>query len=251
MVRRACAVALGEIAYTNPESVSNALQPLRKFIKEERARDGIIFALGCIGYTRPDLVEDFIQPFEKVCAGGYTEISMACRSALKKIGMETNCLINCTLNGKKELGATMNIFFERMKKYNERLVGESIFALRDLAKKFPDEVVNILNNKIKNSTGCLEQNICMTFDIISKELHYKMKETIPILVEHFTNRCYSYISVNSSARTLTRIFKNHPELIPKDLEDILITFLKYEKRASVVHHTKLLLDEIRNRCIDT
>ena len=250
-VRWACAIAIGEIAYTNPDSVRNALQPLRNSIKEERARDATIFALGCIGYTRPDLVEDFIQAFEKVCAGSYTEISMACRSALKKIGMETNCLLNCTLNGKKELEVTMNIFFERMRKYDGRLVGESISALKDLAKKFPDEVINILNKKINASTGCLEQNICMTFEIISKDLPYKLKETIPTLVERFTNRSYGYMSVNSSARTLTRIFEKYPELVPKELENILITFLKYEKRASVAHHTKLLLDEIRNRCIET
>jgi len=250
-VRWACAIALGEIAYTNPDSVLNALQPLRNIINEKGARDATVFALGCIGYTRPDLIEDYIQQFEKICSGGYTDISIACRSALKKIGMETNCLLNYTINGKKELDATMNIFFERMKQYDGRLVSESIFAIKDLAKKFPDEVVDILNKKIKSSTGFLEQNICLTFDTISKDLHYKMKETIPILVEHFTNRCYGYVSVDSSARTLTRIFKNHPEFIPKDLEDILITFLKYEKRTSVEHHTKLLLDEIRKHHIKT
>lgn len=250
-VRWACAIALGEIAYTNPDSVLNALQVLRNIIKEERAKDATIFALGCIGYTRPDLVEDFIQPFEKVCAGGYVEISMACRSALKKIGMETNCLLNYTLNGKKDLDVTMNIFFERMKKYHGRLVSESIYGVRDLARKFPDEVIKILNKKLEGSTGFLNENICLATDLISEEFHYKMRETIPILIEHFRNRSYSYKSQNSSARALTRIFKNHPEFIPEDLEKILIMFLKYEKRDSVVHHAKLLLDEIRNRHIET
>jgi len=244
-VRWACAIAIGEIGYTNPDSVIDALQPLRNIINEEKGRDATVFALGCIGYTRPDLVEDFIQPFEKVCAGGYTEISMACQSALKKIGMETSCLLNCTLNGKKELEVTMNIFFGRMKVYNGRLVSESIFAVRDLARKFPDEVINILNKKLNASTGFLEHNLCIAVDLISEELHHKMKETIPILAERFTNRCYDYISLESSARALTRIFRNHPEFIPEDLEQILTTFLKYEKRNSVVYHTKLLLDEIR------
>jgi len=128
---------------------------------------------------------------------------------------------------------------------NGRLVSESIFAVRDLARKFPDEVINILNKKLNASTGFLEHNLCIAVDLISEELHHKMKETIPILVERFTNRCYDYISLESSAKALTRIFRNHPEFIPEDLEQILTTFLKYEKRNSVVYHTKLLLDEIR------
>ena len=245
-VRRACAIALGEIAYTNPESVLNAIQPLSKFLKEEKARDAIIFALGCIGYTRPDLVENFVKKFEEVSKVYYGNIFMACRSALKKIGMETNSLLNHSLSGKRDLETTVDIFFERMKKYDGRLVGESVFALKDLTIKFPEEVIGILNKKIKVSSGCLEQNICRTYDLISKEQPYKLKETMPILVEHFTNRSYGYISINSSASALIRILKNHPELIPKDLEEILITFLKYEKRDSVIHHAKLLLHEIKN-----
>ena len=118
IVRRACAIALGQIAYTNPNSVSYALPQFRESIKEEQGRDGIIFAFGCIGYTRPDLVEEFIQNFEKVSKRYYGTISLASRSALKKIGMETNSLLNYCLNGKKDLETTLNIFFERMKKYN-------------------------------------------------------------------------------------------------------------------------------------
>ena len=160
--------------------------------------------------------------------------------------METNSLLNHSLSGKRDLETTVDIFFERMKKYDGRLVGESVFALKDLTIKFPEEVIGILNKKIKVSSGCLEQNICRTYDLISKEQPYKLKETMPILVEHFTNRSYGYISINSSASALIRILKNHPELIPKDLEEILITFLKYEKRDSVIHHAKLLLHEIKN-----
>jgi hypothetical protein len=245
-VRRACAIALGEIAYTNPESVLKAMQPLGKFIKEEKASDAIVFALGCIGYTRPDLVEDFVQKFEKASKVYYGNISMASRSAFKKIGMETNALLNSSITGKRDLETTVDIFFERMKKYDGRLVGESVFALKDLAIKFPEEVIDILNKKIKVSSGCLEQNICRTYSLISEYMPYKLKETIPILVEHFTNRSYGYISINSSASALIRILKNQPKLIPHDLEEILITFLKYEKRDSVIHHAKLLLTEIKN-----
>ena len=244
-VRRACAIAIGEIAYTNPDKVIDALQPLRDIINEKGGRDATIFALGCIGYTRPDLVEDLILPFQEVCAGGYTEISMACRSALKKIGMETNCLLNSTLEGRRELKATMNIFFERMKVYNGRLVSESIFAIRDLAREFLDEVIDILNKELNASTGFLEHSLCTAVDLLSEELHCKMRETVPILVGQFTNRRYDYTSLGSCARALTRIFGNHPKFIPEDLERILTTFLKYEKRTSVVYHVKLLLDEIR------
>lgn len=245
LVRRACAIALGQIAYTNPTCVSNVLPQFHKFIKEEKGRDGIIFTLGCIGYTRQDLVDEYIQDFEKISAHYYGTITLASRSALKKIGMETNSLVKNTLVGKKDLRTTTNILFERMQKYNGRLVGDSIYALEDLAKKFPDQIVSILNEKLKDSTGCLEQNICMTFDILSKDIPSKLKETIPLLIEHFTNKCYGYISVNSSASALSRIFSNNPELVPKDLEDILITFLKYEKRNSVSEHVQLLLDQIR------
>ena len=77
--------------------------------------------------------------------------------------------INCTLNGKKELEVTMNIFFGRMKVYNGRLVSESIFAVRDLARKFPDEVINILNKKLNASTGFLEHNLCIAVDLISED----------------------------------------------------------------------------------
>ena len=145
----------------------------------------------------------------------------------------------------------MNIFIERMKEYHGRLVSESIYAVKDLARKFPDEVINILNKKLEVSTGFLNESICTAIDLISEELHYKMRETIPILVEQFRNRSYSYKSLDSSARALARIFKNHPEFIPKDFEKILITFLKYEKRDSVLYYTKLLLDEIRRQSIET
>ena len=245
LIRRACAIALGQIGFTNPTSVSNALPQLRKFIKEEKGMDGIIFALGCIGYTRPDLVDEYIQGFEKISRHYYGTISLASRSALKKIGMETNSLLKTTLAGKSDLETTTNILFERMKKYNGRLVAESIFAIKDLAKKFPDQIVAILNEKLKDSTGCLEQNICMTFELLSKDIPSKLKQTIPLLIEHFTNRCYTYVSINSSANALSRIFRNNPEFVPKDLEDILVTFLRYEKRPSVANHVQLLLDQIR------
>lgn len=246
-VRFACAIALGEIAYTNPKSVITTLQLLHNIINEEKGRKAVIFALGCIGYTRPDLIEKYSQQFEKVCNAGYTDISMACRSALKKIGKETNWLLNSTISNKKNLNTTMDIFFERMKKYKGRLVGESIYAIRELARKFPDEVITILNKKLENSTGFLHEGICIVIELISEEFHYKMKDTIPLLIALFENKFgHSYQSLDSSAAALTRIFSNHPELIPEDLEKILTIFMKYEKRNSVIYHTKILLEEIRN-----
>ena len=122
------------------------------------------------------------------------------------------------------------------------------FSRSICARKFPDEVIMILNKKLEDSTGFLHEGICIVIELISEEFHYKMRDTIPLLIDHFENRFgHSYQNLDSSATALTRIFSDHPELIPEDLEKILTIFMKYEKRNSVVFNTKILLDEIRKK----
>jgi HEAT repeat protein len=242
-VRRACAIALGEIAYTNPEAAAKVLQALRIAIKDEAARDAIIFALGCIGYTRPDLIEDLIPKFQQVDASGYSEISMACHSALKKIGMETNCLVNHTTE--ENLEATIKIFCERMSQYNARMASESVFAFKDLAKKFPDRTVAILKDKLEQTNlGLLDEHICMALDIIAQELPELRKNIVSILIKNFGNGNTGYGVIESSSAALTRIFGENPELIPKDLENFLSSFLQYKQSGTITESVGFLLREI-------
>jgi hypothetical protein len=199
--------------------------------------------LGCIGYTRPDLIEDLIPKFQQVDASGYSEISMACHSALKKIGMETNCLVNHTTE--ENLEATIKIFCERMSQYNARMASESVFAFKDLAKKFPDRTVAILKDKLEQTNlGLLDEHICMALDIIAQELPELRKNIVSILIKNFGNGNTGYGVIESSSAALTRIFGETPELIPKDLENFLSSFLQYKQSGTITESVGFLLREI-------
>jgi hypothetical protein len=243
-VRWACAIALGEIAYTNPEAVTKVLQPLLTTIKDANARDAIIFALGCIGYTRPDLIADLVPKFQQVDASGYCEISMACHSALKKIGMETNCLVN---NATEEnLESTITILSERMSQYNSQMAAESVFAFGELAEKFPKKTITILKEKLeKTNVGVLDEHICMALDVIAQELPNRRKDIVPILIANFDGRGTAYGVVESSSRALARIFAENPELIPKEFDKVLVSYLKYKKAGTIEESVGHLFSEIR------
>ena len=250
-VRRACAIALGEIGYTMPEAVLNALEPLRACLKEGDGREGVIFALGCAGYTRPDLVEDLIRQFEICSERAYIRDAWACDKALKKIGMETQCVLRYAVRGKRSLTETMAIFFERMKKYEGGLVDESIDAIKELAGKFPSDTIRCLNQKLlqihqePRRTGYLTQNISITIRELTEKFSSEMSDTVPLLVEHFKKgRFQSYRTLDSSAIALRLMFKKHPEFIPADILKTLKVFLKDEKRYSVILNTNKLLEEI-------
>lgn len=232
-VRWACAIALGEIGYTNPEAVLEALTPLRKILSEKDGVDAVLFALGSIGYTRPDLVEDLMPSIQRVRSSTkyHHFIWFACDIALKKIGMETKCLLDYTLRGQRELDETLAIYFERMKDYEGGLVEESIDAIKELADRFPDKVINCLNQKIctihqnPRRGRHLIQNLAITINELSEKFPEKMQETVPLLLEHFINNVYSYRTLNHSAIALKKIFRTHPEFIPNDIIEILNQFL--------------------------
>jgi hypothetical protein len=249
-VRRACAIALGEIGYTYPESVYGALKPLKNCLKEELGRDGIIFALGSVGYTKPDLIEDLIPKFKFCTQQGYGSDTWACHNALKKIGMQTDSLVNYGLTGKKPLSDIMETLLGRMKVYEGSLASESIFAFSKLASKFPNEVISYLTSKLaklhddSTGSGFLSQNITITMAQLSKEIPGEMEETIPILIQHFIVRDPNYRTMDCTTIALKNIFKANPGLIPQGFVELLNDFLRNERRGSVVDNTKKLLQEV-------
>lgn len=253
-VRWSCAIALGGIGYTMPRAVLKAIEPLRACLKEGDGRDAVIFALGCIGYTRPDVIDDLIPVFQKVWTQGSAAPSevMACGYALKKVGMETNRLLSDTYMGKRPLSKTMEIFFERMKEYEGGLVDESIDAIIKLAKKYPNKTINCLNQKLKrihktrDQTGHLIQNISITIKELSQRFFDQMEGSVPLLVEHFKSGHFeSYRTLDSSAIALKTLIKKHPEWIPPNIVKILESFLKDEKRGSVIENTSKLLKVVK------
>jgi hypothetical protein len=249
-VRRACAIALGEIGYTRPELVSDALKPLRECLKEERGRDGVIFALGSIGYTRPELIEDLIEKIKACSQEGPIRDSWPCHNAMKKIGLDTGCLVNSCIVGKRSLNDTLDIFFSRMKKYEGGLVSQSIFAISELGNRFPQGTISCLNQKLaitqqkSEGTGWLSQNLVITMAKISESLPNEMKATVPLLVNIFIAGSISYRELECSAMALSNIFRAKPEFIPEGLVDVLTTFLQNEGRYSVVTNTKKLMEEV-------
>ncbi|MFB0545112.1 MAG: HEAT repeat domain-containing protein [Asgard group archaeon] len=255
-VRRACAIALGEIGYTNPRAVLDALEPLRVCLKERKGREGVIFALGCIGYTRPDLVEDLKERFKACWDRGSPREAWACYNSLRKIGMETSCVLRYAIEGKRSLTETMEIFFERMKKYEGILVDESIDAIKQLAERFPDDSITCLNLKLqqihqeRQGLGHLIQNISIAINGLAEKFSGRMRDTVPILVDHFkTGQFQSYRTLDSSANALKAIFKQHPEFISEGIVEILDKFLEDEKRMSVIFNTKELLEEIEKHML--
>ena len=248
-VRRACAIALGEIGFTRPESVFGALKPLNNCLKEGLGRDGVIFALSSIGYTRPDLIED-LTPKIKMCAQqGWGPDTWACHNALKKIGMQADTLVNHGLSGKKQLDDIMEILLSRMKVYEGSLVSESIFAFSRLASKFPNEVISYLNSKLAKllvdsaGSGFLSQNITIALAQVSKEVPHEMERAVPILIQHFKIKDANYRTIDCTAIALKNIFKANPKLIPRGFVELLNEFLKNEGRRSVIDNTKSLLQE--------
>jgi hypothetical protein len=245
-VRWACAIALGEVAYRNSEATTKILQPLRNTIKENAARDAVIFALGCIGYTKPELVEDLIPKLRQVCDSGYNELSMVCRSALKKIGMQTDCLVSHLTE--ENLKNTIEIFCERMSKYNAIMANESIFAFGELAKRFPDKTIGTLKEKLETShAGVLDQNLCSALGIIAQELPERRKEIVDILVTNFRYRETSFGVIENTSSVLAEIFSENPELIPPKLERALKSFIKYQKPNSRVQSVNHLLWVLREK----
>lgn len=220
-VKRACAIALGEIGYTCPESVSDALKPLKNSLKEDLGRDGVIFALSSIGYTRPDLIEEIIPKIEVCAKSGYGPDTWACHNALKKIGMQTDSLVNYGLSGKKPMDEIMKILLNRMKVYEGSLASEAIFAFSKLANKFPKEVVTFLNSNLERlhvdstGSGFLSQNITITMAHLSKEVPNEMKEAVPLLIQHFVVRDPNYKTMDCTAIALSNIFNANPQLIPQ------------------------------------
>jgi len=243
---------LGEIGYTAPEAVLDALEPLQACLKEGDRRAGVIFALGCVGYTRPEFVEGLIPRFQACSQRASPGESWACYNALKKIGMETDCLLRYALAEKRTLAETMEILFERMIEYESGLVDESIDAVKSLADKFPKDMIIHLNQKLEEihrepkRTRHLAQNITITTRELTKKFSSEMRETVPLMVAHFRKgRFESYRTLDSSAIALKTIFQKHPEFMPTNIVETLNSFLKDEKRFSVVLNTKELLEEVK------
>jgi hypothetical protein len=247
-VRWTCAIALGEIAYNNPDAIAKVFQPLRNTLKEEAARGAVIFALGCIGYTKPELIEDLIPKFRQVCDSGYNELSMVCRSALKKIGMQTNCLVSHLTE--ENFVSTVELFCERMSKYNVIMAGESVFAFGELAKKFPDKTICILKEKLETPhAGVLDQNLCAALGVVAQELPERRKEIVDILVANFKYRTTSFGVIENTSSVLAEIFSENSELIPPNLERVLQSYIKkFQKpnsRVQSVNHLLWVLMEKR------
>nr|MDO8097728.1 hypothetical protein [Candidatus Njordarchaeota archaeon] len=251
VVRRACATALGEIGYAVPSGILAALGPLRESLKERNGMDAAIFALGCVGYSRPDLVGDLIPIFQEFSRISDPFIASACTTALKKIGVEIGCLLDYALKGKRTVSETMGILYEQMKEYESRLVDRSIDVIEALATKYPRETVRCLNHKLDEVhkehkwTGHVDQNVVIAIRKLSRRLSHEMKETVPLLLEHFVKGPFAwYRTLDSSAIALMNIFEEHPEFIPENTEQELNSFLRNEGRGSVVLNTKKLLNVI-------
>jgi len=254
IIRRASAIALGVIGYQKPEAVLEALDPLRMYLQDEKSVDAVVFALGCIGYTRPDLVEDLIPNFVEAQKRANYPLNSACRYAVMKIGMERGSIIRNTIEGKRKLPDTLDLFFKRMMDYDNPLVSDAIFAIQELAKYYPKEIIEILNTRLeeihikRDGSGFLTQNISITLRLLSEDHHHFMKDTVKILLRNFKNGMKkTYRTLDSSARALKNIFEKNPEYIPINALKLLEDFIIEEKRSSVLHNTTELINVIKRQ----
>jgi hypothetical protein len=126
------------------------------------------------------------------------------------------------------------------------MASESVFAFKDLAKKFPHETIRILKDKLQQTNrGVLDEHICMALDIIAEEFPELRQDIARILLSNFDGRTTSYGVIESSSRALVQIFQKNRELIPEGFENLLVSYLEYKRAGTITESVQYLLREIK------
>jgi len=256
VVAKECAKALGTIGYQRPALVANSVPKIQKLLEEQDDRQAwLVYALTSIGYSRPDLIGDDVDVrlkefSEEAGLGASWQLKAVADVGYRKIGHAPIYLEKKGCDPNSDLSEIVDKLSKFMLgRYPSSPEGWRQ-AFVEIYRTRPEELVTILNDELDQilegeSRG---RNYPENFALLLSNLaSVDAKHLQPLIgrsTDFYRDHSESHNWYEEVLDFHRHVASEDEQLLPDDIDDVVIEFLESESRHSILTHGRSFLQEI-------